>query len=249
MKEQINNVIEWVKKQPVQGCITGSCLLDYFEGQDVDVFVYDEKSFTKIMYAMHYNDMFQILDPLEKWKFDQFINKNESTFFKFGVLTIKFTYNLCIPVNIILKKKCNNIFSVLSSFDLDIISKGYDILSGQYLDLSQNLPDKKATWNKWNTTYYSEEIWEINRILRQLQRCFKYHKRGYNTDEIVIKYIELINRIQEVNNIFNNENFDEKLKLTKANTMIVKKLCETWLETHEISEEELELLTFKIKQI
>jgi hypothetical protein len=249
MKKQINDVIEWVKQQPIHGCITGSCLLDYFEGQDVDIFVYDEKSFTKIMYAMHYNDMFQILDPLEKWKFDQFINKNESTFFKFGVLTIKFTYNTCIPVNIILKKKCNNIFSVLSSFDLDIISKGYDILSGQYLNLSQNLPDKKATWNKWNTTYYSEEIWEINRILRQLQRCFKYHNRGYNTDAVVIKYIELIDRIQEVNNIFSSQNFDEKLKITKANTMIVKKLCETWLETHKITDEELELLITKIKQI
>lgn len=105
MKEQIDNVIEWIKGQPVKGCITGSCLLEYFEGQDVDVFMYDEKSFTKLLFAMHFNSMFTIIDPLEKWKFDQYINKNEDKFYKFGLITIKFTYNTCVTVNIILKKK------------------------------------------------------------------------------------------------------------------------------------------------
>jgi hypothetical protein len=249
MKEQINKAIEWIKEQPVNGCITGSCLLDYFEGQDVDIFVYDEKSFNKLLFAMHYDKMFTILDPLEKWKFEQYINKNDSTFMKFGLITIKFTYNTCIPINIVLKKKCKDIFSVLSSFDLDIICKGYDIQSAQYLDLSQNLEGKKATWNKWNTAYYSGEIWEINRILRQLVRCFKYHKRGYNTDEVIIKYVELIDRLQDFNNIFNSSNFDEKLKSFKQHTSTIKKICELWLETHEISEKELELLEEKIKQL
>ena len=93
MKEQINNAIDWIKEQPIKGCITGSCLLEYFEGQDIDVFTYDEKSFNKILFAMHHNDMFTILDPLEKWKFEQYINKNNSTFYKFGLITIKFNYN------------------------------------------------------------------------------------------------------------------------------------------------------------
>ena len=93
MKEQINDAINWIKEQPVKGCITGSCLLDYFEGQDIDCFVYDEKSFNKLLFAMHHNPMFTILDPLEKWKFEQYINKNNSTFYKFGLITIKFNYN------------------------------------------------------------------------------------------------------------------------------------------------------------
>ena len=41
MKQQVENAIKWIKEQPIQGCITGSCLLDYFEGADVDVFVYN----------------------------------------------------------------------------------------------------------------------------------------------------------------------------------------------------------------
>lgn len=249
MKEQINNAIKWVKEQPVRGCITGSCLLEYFENQDIDVFCYDEKSFQKMLFAMHHNSMFTITDPLERWKFEQYIDKNDSTFYKFGLVTIKFTYNTCIPVNVILKKKAKDIFSVLSSFDLDIICVGYDIETKQELNLSQNLPDKVATWNKWNTTYYSDEIWAMSRVLRQLSRCFKYHKRGYNTDAIVNKYLELLDKLQEYESIFNSENFNDKLKITQENTIIIKQLCEMWLRTHSISDEQLELLEIKIREV
>lgn len=249
MKEQINSAIQWLKDQPIKGCITGSCLLDYYEGQDVDIFVYDEKSFIKLLFAMHHSPMFNILDPLEKWKFNQYIDVNDSTFYKFGLITIKFMYNTCIPVNIVLKKKCQDIFSVISSFDIDIICRGYDIQTQQYLDLSQNLPDKTATWNRWNTAFSSDEIWQISRILRQLERCFKYHKRGYNTDLIVLKYIELIEKLEEFESCFNSENFNEKLKVTKANIAIVKQICQLWLETHEITDEQLELLKIKMKEI
>lgn len=248
MKEQINNVIEWIKDQPIKGCITGSCLLEYFENQDVDIFIYDEKSFTKILFAMHHNSMFTILDPLEKWKFDQYINKNEDKFYKFGLVTIKFMYNTCVPINVILKKNCNNIFSVLSSFDLDIICKGYDIQTKKFLNLSEN-NDKIATWNKWNTNFYSDEIWQVSRILRQLERCFKYHKRGYNTDLVVLKYIDLITKLQEFESIFNSENFNEKLRVTQENTFIVKEICSLWLKTHEITDENIALLQKKIKEI
>jgi hypothetical protein len=249
MRKQINNAIDWIKEQPINGCISGSCLLDYFEGQDIDLFVYDEKSFQKILFAMHHNPMFTQIDKLEKWKFEQYINRNSSTFYKFGLITIKFDYNTCIPVNIILKKRCTDIFSVLSSFDLDIICIGYDIQTKQTLDLSEKLGDKVATWNKWNTAYYSNEIWAISRILRQLTRCIKYHKRGYNTDAVVIKYIELLETLQEYESIFSSEQFNEKLKITQENTIIVKQLCEVWLETHNITDEQLELLDTKIKLI
>lgn len=249
MKEQINSLIEWIKEQPIDGCITGSCLLDYFEGQDVDVFVYDEKSFNKLLFAMHHNPLFCQLNPLEKWKWEQYRDRNDSTFFKFGLVTIKFDYNTCIPVNIVLKKKCKDIFSVLSSFDLDIICKGYDIKTKQYLDLSENLPDKIVTWNKWNITYYSGEIWAISRILRQLNRCFKYHKRGYNVDLVIYKYVELLDKIQEIESIFSSENYNEKLKVLQENTLVIKELCQVWLSTHEISDEQMKLLEQKVKEL
>ena len=39
MRENIDQAVEWIKKQEVKGCITGSYLLGYFEGQDIDVFL------------------------------------------------------------------------------------------------------------------------------------------------------------------------------------------------------------------
>ena len=248
MKEHIDYVIEYLKKQPIKGCITGSCLLGYFENQDVDLFVYDEKSFTKILFNLYYNNNFLILDPLEKWKLDQYLNKEHGKA-SFGITTIKFVYNTCIPVNVIFKKGCINAFSVLASFDIDIICKAYDIETRQYLDLSENLPNKQATWNKWNTNFYDPELWQIGRILRQLERVIKYHKRGYNTDAVCLKYIELIDNVQKFQNIFNSDNFSEKLKIRKNNTKIVKEICLKWLENHEISNEQLELLKEKIKEI
>lgn len=249
MKENIDNAIKWIKEQPIDGCITGSILLDYFENADVDVFVYDEKSFNKILFAMHHNDMFQILDPLEKWKFEKYINDTNGKA-TWGITTIKFAYNTCIPINIILKKHCYNIFSVLSSFDMDIICKGFDIKSKQMLDLTGDSTTAKiASWNKWNPVFYNPELWEISRVLRQLERVIKYYKRGYNTDNVVLKYIDLINAIQKYQNIFNSDNFSEKLKIKKENTKVVKKICKKWLETHEITDEHLQLLKEKIKEI
>jgi len=137
----------------------------------------------------------------------------------------------------------------LSSFDIDIICKGYDIQTKQMLDLSQNLPGKTATWNAWNPSFYSQEVWEISRILRQMERCFKYYKRGYNTDPVVLKYIELIDEIQNHVNIFSSENYTDKLKIKKENTRIVKEICKVWLETHEITDKQIETLKLKIKEI
>ena len=250
MKQQIEEAINWIKSQNVRGCITGSCLLDYFEGQDIDVFLYDEKAFTELYYAMYHNKMFTILDKLEMWKSDMFRQKESFSNSKHvsGVQTIKFMWNTCVPINIIYKKNCSNIFSVLSSFDLNIICKGYDLQTKEYLDLTTN-PGKIVNYNKWNPAFQSTEIWSVSRILRQLERVFKYHKRGYNTDAVVVKYMELIDTVQEFQSIFSSENFNEKLKITQENTLIIKKICELWLKTHEITEEQIELLKNKIKEI
>ena len=253
MKNNINNAIEWLKnvhtpEYNVRGCITGSCMLDFFEDQDVDLFVYDEASLRNVFYAMYYDPMFLILDPLEKWKFETYINSPFDK--KPYVYTVKFVFNTCVDVNIILKKNCNSIFQVLSSFDLDIVCRGYDLETKQHLDLTGGSAISKiGSWNKWNTAYYDSKLWEVSRILRQITRIIKYHKRGYNTDAVCIKYIELIDEIQNFQNIFSSDNFSEKLKIRKKNTKIVKDICQMWLKTHEISDEQLELLKEKIKEI
>jgi len=251
MKNQIKNATNWLKEQSIKGCITGSSLLgEYWEGMDVDVFAYNKEAFTELFYAMYHNPMFQILNAQDEWKADLF-RKEETKQYKVKILTIKFTYNMCIPINIILKENANNIFSILSTFDMDIISKGFDIMSGKYLDLGNetNRQNKIADWNRWNPNFNDPNIWHISKILRQLERVFKYHKRGYNTDNLVYKYISIINNIRNYQNIFNSIKFDEKLKTITENTKIVKQICEVWLDTHEITENQIELLKTKIKEI
>jgi len=252
MKKNIEEIITWIKKKKIKGCITGSTLLEIFNDeehvQDVDFFAYTEKSFTEMFYAMYHDKMFQILDPLEKWKADKFIQDPKQGYV--GITTIKFMYNTFIPVNIIYKAKCDSAFAVLASFDMDIVCKAYDTFLERELDLTgDSTKTKIASWNRWNNSFYSSELWQISRILRQLTRIIKYYKRGYNTDNVVLKYIELIDEVQKFQNIFNSDNFSEKLKIRKENTKIVKKICEKWLETHEISDKQLELLTEKIREV
>jgi len=246
MQKIINEAIEWLKnssteEKKVKGCITGSSLLGYFDDdyhQDIDVFIYDKKSFINLLDKMYYDDMFQLLNPLEKWKFMK--EFNEENYKQQWLTTIKFTYNTCIPINIIFKKDKNNIFAVLSSFDMDIVAKGYDIQTKQWLDLTGNSTITKiADWNKWNTQYYSSELWEKNKILRQFVRIIKYYKRGYNTDKIVQKYLEILDEILNYNNIFNSSDFKEQLELNKSNAQTLKLIFSTWLQNHEITQEEL----------
>ena len=254
MKKQYEDAYEWIKEQDkIKGCITGSYMLGYFEGekQDIDVFLFDEKSFQKLIYAMHYSPKFQILDKLEAWKFNQYITEGEKSFYKFGLITLKFTWNLCVPINVVLKKNCNNTFSVLSSFDMDLVTRGFDLGTKQYLDLSgDSAVTKVVSWNKGNTSFIEDtNIWSISRLLRQFQRVIKYHKRGYNTDLITIKYGELLDKLLDYTSIFNSENFDEKLVIMKENAKILKQILEIWLKEHSLTGKELELLELKIKEL
>jgi len=252
MKEQQEKAIAYLKTLDIDGCMTGSCLLGYFEGSDIDVFCYSEASFTKLLYTLSFNPMFSIIDKIEKWKFNDWCNSSyKSSIKKMGICTIKFHWNLCMPVNIIFKEKANNIFSVLSSFDMDIIAKGYDLMSKQYLDLTEKgkAHDKIATWNKWNPTFNNPNVWNINRILRQFKRVIKYQNRGYDTDLITKKYLEILNDILSYENIFNSSKVDEKVTSVKESSTILIAILNKWLETHTITAKELELLDETIKKL
>ena len=250
MKEQINKVIEFLKEQPVEGCIAGSCLLDYFPDQDVDCFLYDISSFTEMFYILKHNPMFVLADKVQKWSANKFRKNIETSLKKNKIISIKFLYNTCVTVNLVIKSNADNIYSVLSSFDMDIICKGYDLLTKETFDFTYGSTiTKKASWNKLNKKFYDPELWNVKSILRQIVRVFKYFERGYDVDNVILKYIELSNNIQELENIFDSPRYEEFLKPAKINTLVIKNICECWLQNHTISEKELELLKLTIKQL
>lgn len=243
----MQEVINFLKQQDINGCITGSCMLKYFEGADVDVFTYDEAAFTKLLFTLYHNKMFLLLDPIEKWKFEDWTsNPYKGSLKKLGLITIKFKYNMCIDVNIIFKEKNSSIFDVLSTFDLDIIAVGYDLKSKKTLNLSENI-EGVASWNKWNKAFYNNNIWAVSRLMRQFERVVKYHNRGYNTDEVALKYKEILNSMMDYENIFNSQKVDDKVESVKKNSKILIKIIDLWLKNHTISETELELLRETIK--
>jgi hypothetical protein len=241
MREQINNALELLKKQDVNGCITGSVLLDYFEGADIDVFVYDKSSFNKLLFFMHYNPLFNILDPLEQHKFNEYINEDKSSLDSIGLITIKFKYNLCIDVNVVFKKFHKNIFDVLSNFDLDIIANGYDIKTGNYLSL-RTTTGLEGTWNRWNTSYYKCNLWSCKRLLRQFSRVVKYTERGYNLDSVTDKYISLIEEILDKDNIYKTEKGTIFYEKTQKEFEIVLKILQVWKVEKKMSPENLMVL-------
>jgi hypothetical protein len=133
---------------------------------------------------------------------------------------------------------------------MDLISVGYDTYLQKELNLSGDSHKTKiASPNSWNPQFLNEEAWAISRVLRQLSRVFKYHKRGFNTDNMVHKYIELIDTMQKTQDIFKSVSYSETLKIRKKNTKIVKQICEVWLDTHEITDQQMEIINEKMKEI
>jgi hypothetical protein len=242
MKEQINNAIELLKKQDINACITGSCLLDYFEGQDIDVFTYDKCSFNKLLFYMYYNPMFTILDSLEKHKFDEYINNDKSSLESIGLITIKFKYNLSVDVNVVFKKFHKNAFDVIANFDLDIIATAYDIKTGKILSLRET-EGNKGTWNRWNPYFYKNDFWSIKRLLRQFERVVKYTKRGYDLTEVTDKYISIVENIIKSENVYKTEKGTKYFEDTIEQFEVVLKILKSWKNTLTMSD--VEILTLK----
>lgn len=253
MKENLDNCLEYLKTLDVDGCITGSVMLGYFpdSNQDIDIFAFNEKAFLKTIYTLKFNPMFTILDKLELWKYEDITNSSyNGSMKKLGICSIKFYYNLSVPVNIVYKEKANNIFDVLSSFDMSIICKAYCLQTKQTLDLTDGTQETKiCTWNKWNKTFYQPNVWAISRVLRQFLRVQKYTDRGYDCSLVANKYIELLEGVINYENIFTSEKVDEKVESVKINGKILIEIIKKWNEVKILTKEEIILIDELIKKM
>jgi hypothetical protein len=242
MREQIKDAMNILKNQDIDGCITGSALLEYFPGQDIDVFVYNESSFTALLYFMHYNPMFLILDSLEENKFKEYTKNNKSSLDSLGLITIKFKYNLCVDVNVIFKKFNKTCFDVVSNFDLDIITTAYDIKTGKTISLRESTGNV-GTWNKWNSTFYRCNFWGTKRLLRQFERVVKYTQRGYDLTSVTDKYIEIIEEIILTDNFYKSDKGTKYFDDTIEQFEVVLKILKIWKRDLTLTPEQL--LTLK----
>lgn len=240
MKEHFEKAIEILKESDINGCITGSCMLGFTPEwqQDIDVFVYDKSSFNKILFFMHYNPMFLILDPMEKHKFDEYINEDKSSLDSIGLISVKMKYNMLIDVNVVFKKFNKTIFDVISAFDMDIIATAYDIKTKRTISLRES-EGMVGTWNKWNTSFYKTDFWSIKRLLRQFERIVKYTQRGYDLTAITDKYIEIIEEILKTENFYKTEKGNKYFNDSIEQFKIVLKILQVWKKELKLTPDEV----------
>lgn len=216
LTKDIKDTIELLKQTDINGCITGSSMLDcdfdtWDSAPDIDVFVYTEPQLQYAANLLMFKHDFEPLSAGEAWKLNRVQNKGSQK--KAPLSTVKLKHGEVV-VNITYKQWKNNIFSVLSSFDMSIIMIGYDIHKHVMLDLRCGWPgmvpeDPDHRWSgspkvakpnplrDQDVDMYGTEMW-----IRQFDRVIKYWNRGFDTRPMAEFYIKLVNGVIEKGQLF-----------------------------------------------
>lgn len=247
-KEEIKELTKILLGIPrLRGCITGSSQIDadfdtWETCPDVDLFCYTENG---VLYtAGKLEDRgFEFVTKGEDWKFDRCIEYGVGG--NLALTTIKMKHPDYEPlVNITWKKKRDNIWAVLGSFDMSIVMVGYDIETRVKLDLRTGNgyvvedPDAKFSdsiykavpnpLRKQNVDMYGAEMW-----IRQFNRCIKYWDRGYDTRDMARFYIHLIDQVIEDGALFNTSKSEERYQDFCDEFLPLREQMVLWLKDKE----------------
>lgn len=240
---KIHKTIEDLKATDIDGCITGSCLLDtnfdiWTQVPDIDLFVYSD---TSMIYAMCQlenmgfkpggKDKKESGEKLKRqWLIETGVKGNV------GLSTIMYEKD-GVNVNISLKKNCTSVIDVLSSFDMTIIMKGYEISTGLMLDLRDtgehhdlNIADP----NKLKKHLYNHPSrFTVDRALRQWNRVIKYYERGFDTRPMAKFYLDSINAVLEAGAEFGTQKDLDSFNSMEPGFIEMKERITKWLEEHK----------------
>lgn len=205
--------IEELKKSPIGGCITGSCLLDeefekWDDKPDIDIFVYNEQKYVQaIQWLLDNGYEYGCMKPgkttpeLEEWKYQKFLESGADK--KWDVTTIYLTKN-GISCNVSLKFIRDNeghrhsvadAASVIMTFDMNLTMMAWDIQKGVLFDLRETCGMNKrvatpSPYKNWDCT-----PWRLRAWLRQWERVLKYWDRGFDTRPMAKFYLEKLNEV------------------------------------------------------
>lgn len=248
LTEKIHETIDLLAGSGINGCVTGSSMIpdvDFDEWDsvpDVDVFVYTEDELMYALTLMMFKHGFELLEGGEDWKFGRLrktgINRS------MPLSTMKVTKDGVI-VNLTYKKGKNNLFNVLSSFDMSIIMVGMDIPTKVKLDLRKGwngmvMDDPNGVWSPstkiakpnplrvQDVDMYTVEMW-----VRQFDRVIKYWNRGFDTRPMAEFYIELINGVIEKGQLFHTEKSERAYQEFVTTYEPLRDKMIQWLEDKE----------------
>lgn len=253
MTDSIRSVQDMLKQTGINGCITGSSMLDadfdtWDEIPDVDVFVYDEAGLVNLADMLEYRYGMKPATKGEAWKLNRIRTKGGQK--KAALSTIKMKDSNDVLVNITWKKGKTTLSSVLASFDMSIIMLGYDIKHGFGQDLRTGakagvFDDKNKLWSDSDTVavpnplrdqdvdMYGTEMW-----VRQFDRVIKYWNRGFDTRPMARFYIKLITEVIDNGKLFNSERADDAFNGFVTTYEPLKQKMISWLADKEDDNED-----------
>lgn len=234
---KIAETIQWLKTTSIDGCITGSALLDNVDFDlwesvpDIDVFCYSEAALihgttllmcnqfvpSKSSFATETGEAEKI-----RWLITRGINKK-------GVLSTVRLERDGVKVNLTYKKGQDSVVDVISHFDMTIIMVGIDIQSDHYLDL-RGKEKAIALPNPLRKVSPIHSQWEVWQWVRQFDRVIKYWNRGYDTRPMAEFYLKLIDEFTETGALFLTDTNQESYKEWVSKFADVRVKISQWIE-------------------
>lgn len=238
LTKQIKDTINLLKDTDINGCITGSCLLDenfdeWESVPDIDVFVYSIES------QIHAVDVLEYKYGFKPGKYDHNCDKGEAWkvqrlrtygMRKDSPLSTVSMYKDGITVNVSYRKDQRKLVDVISVFDMTIIMRGIDIPTGYELNLTGD-DSHTARLNPLRTIDYS--IWNTKKWVRQFDRVIKYWNRGFDTRPVAQAYIDMINTVIETGSLFTSEKAEQSYKEFAEEYIEVRDHIQMWLDDKE----------------
>ena len=247
IKEKIEVAIDVVKALPIDGCITGSCLLPNFDPEgwgttpDIDVFVFGENELVSaIEIAQHALKMIpgkgtERTRKQEEWKLSRL--KQVGLNYKLGITTYTF-YCEGIMLNFTFKQRkfhgrwipILDTPGVLQSFDMSIVMQGYDIKHHVLYDMRTGDPNV-ATPNPLRD--HDCVMWTVAKWVRQFDRVVKYYNRGFDTRPMAKFYLDMIDECIEAGCLFDSEESQEAFESFSKEFLEKRATIADWYEAHK----------------
>lgn len=247
LKEKVAAAIELVKTLPIDGCITGSCLLPNFDPEgwgatpDIDVFVFGENELVSaIEIARHGLGMTpgkgtERTRKQEEWKLDRL--KQAGLNYKLGITTYTF-YCDGVMLNFTFKQRkfhgrwipILDTPGVLQSFDMSIVMQGYDIKHHVLYDMRTGDPNV-AIPNPLRD--HDCVMWTVAKWVRQFDRVVKYYNRGFDTRPMAKFYLDMIDECIEAGCLFDSEESKEAFESFSNEFLEKRATIADWYEAHK----------------
>lgn len=247
LREKVESAISLVKTLPLDGCITGSCMLPGFDPEgwgtvpDIDVFVFGEDELVSAIEMARYalkmepGSGTERTRQQEEWKLARL--KQSGLNHRIGITTYKF-YHDGVILNFTFKQRkfhgrwvpILDTPGVLQSFDMSIVMQGYDIKHHVMYDMRTGDPNV-ATPNPLRD--HDCVMWTVAKWVRQFDRVVKYYNRGFDTRPMAKFYLDMIDECINAGCLFDSEESQEAFESFSQEFIEKRASIADWYDEHK----------------